>query len=301
MKTKNMYILAIGIPSLVFLIFLVMIPFVFFFYSPFVAVSIVSGLIITGLLLCIQNIPEYHMGKFHKFSKVIKIQKSRNQRFNYRKAKYAFSCAHAIIEILLERYEIIMTQDEILKHAGYKKVGMTSWELEETLNSIFAQRGLSLQAKTNYFTTYSQLFEAIQQGKGVIVMFMNHFSEEGFSSKANYPHFALLNNINMSSEEGKNRVILTSPIFSSNGHKDFTPGKYEGEIIIPFQEFQERFYASSKFINHLEYKQTKTENAWTNIWNKFLNFLFIFAFYIGYCLTVLKPGLAIFVEPVEKK
>ncbi len=298
MKTKNLYILGVGIISLVLLIFLGGIPFVCFFYSPFVALSIVLICSIIGLIVYMINIPEYHMGKFHTYPNTITIQKSRKQRFMYHQSQYSFSCGHAVIQMLLERHGIIMNQDDILKISGDKTLGVTSWELESTLNEIFVQKGLPLQARSNYFTTYSQLFHAIQQEKAVIVMFINHYHEEGFSSYANYPHFALLNTITMSSEESKNRAILTSPSFGPYGNKNFSSGEYEGEIVIPLQQFQERFYASSKFLNHLEYKPTHTKNRWRNGWNRFLNFLFICAFYVGYCIKILKPGLAIFVEPV---
>lgn len=301
MKTKHLYILAIGLMSLLFFLFLGVLPFLLFVYSPWIAVSIVLALGIGGLILYMRNIPAYHMDKFYAPLPITKIEKPEKLRFTYRESKYSFSCGQAVIQMVLEHHGIIMTQDQILEISGDKTLGATSWELEEALNTIFHEKGLALKARTNYFTTYAQLFDAVHKRKAVIVMFINHFTEKGFSSQANYPHFALLNYINMSSEEQKNRVILTSPGSAVHGNKNFAPGEYEGEIVIPFQQFQERFYVSSKFLNHLEYKPTYTKSRWRNGWNRFLNLLFIFSFYISYCTRVLKPGLAIFVESVERK
>jgi hypothetical protein len=203
--------------------------------------------------------------------------------------------------MVLEKHGIIMDQNEILKMAGDKKRGMVPWEMESTLNKIFAKNNAMLRARINYFTTYSQLFDAVQKGKSVIVMFMNHFSEKGYSLYANYPHFAVLNKITMSAKEEKNRVILTSPTFAVDGNKNYTLGRNPGEIIIPLDEFQERFYGITEHFNKIEGKPTKNLKRLRTVWHKLLNCLLIFGFYIGYCLRIVKPGLAIIVESVYTK
>jgi len=202
--------------------------------------------------------------------------------------------------MIMKRYDIEISQEQIFKESGYKKAGMIHTELEETLNDIFFRKALDLHAEINYYATYSQLFDAIQQDKMVIVMYMNHFTEEGYSDNAQYPHYALLNHINMSTKEEKNKAVLTSPSFGS-GNKNFTSGKYEGEITMPLDEFLSRIYPENYLLNYVEHKKTQTESAQINIWHKFLNFLFKFALYTGYCTRIVKPGLVIIVEPKNKK
>jgi len=284
MKTKNLFILAVGFFSLLFIIILIIIPFLLFINHLWTAISIVLALSIIGMILYMINIPGYKMHKFHDHEVVKKIKKMKGIRYIYRTPELTFSCGQAVIQMKLERYDIFMTQEEILKMSGDKSLGTSPWEIEETLNKIFAQRKLELRARINYYTRYSQLFNQVQRDRGVIVMFMNQFHKEGYSLNANYPHFALVNYINMSSNPDKNKVVLTNPSYSSQKNPYFEPGKHEGEIRIPFQEFQERFYIRQKYINLLRFKPTVGVRPWyKKVWNVFLNFLFIFAMYVGYC------------------
>ncbi|EKD25387.1 MAG: hypothetical protein ACD_80C00073G0003 [uncultured bacterium (gcode 4)] len=301
MKTKHLYVLTIGLFSFLFILIAVVIPCMFVYYSPVIGASLACGLTLIGILLYIKNNPRHHMRRFNDYPPAMEDRKSKAEKFSYHRSEYPFSCGHAAMQMLLVKHGIIMTQDEILEYGGDPTLGVTSWDLEETLNKIFLQRKVALKARINNFTTCSQLFDALQKDTGVIVMYINNFNEKDFSSEANYPHFALLNKINMSNQKYMNKVVLTSPSFSPDGNKNFRPGKYEGEIIIPFEEFQGRFYASSQFLNCLEYKPICTDSDGKNELNYFTNLLFILLFYIGYCTTILKPGLAIFIEPTEKK
>lgn len=295
-KTKKLYILGIGLIVVMFIWYLVVVPIVAFFYSFIVALALVAVPMILGVVLYAWNVPKHYKGKFYEHPTVTKIQKSRSRRFIYRKPLYSFSCAHAVIEMILKRHDVEISQEEIFRDSGYKKAGMIHTELEDTLNDLFFRKALDLKAKINYFTTYSQLFDAIQQDKIVIVMYINHFTEEGYSTQSQYPHYALLNHINMSIKEEKNKAVLTSPTFGK-GNKNFAPGKYEGEIVMSLDEFVSRIYPEDYFLRHMEHKKTQTENARINIWHKFLNFLFKFGIYTGYCTRIVKPGLTIIIEP----
>ncbi|MEI6672021.1 MAG: hypothetical protein WCL02_01310 [bacterium] len=299
MKTKHLFFIAIGIISFLFLLVFIILP-VISFYSPKTGVSIFFLLILIAVLLYVFNMPGHKIHLFHHHAPVIKLRLPK-LRFTYRKSTYPFSCGHATIQMILEQYKVIMTQDEILEMSGDKNLGITPWEAKETLNKIFIKKELPLMARINQFTTYAQLFNSLQKGKGVIVMFLNHFREENFSSKSHYPHFALLNYIHKSDKENESKVVLTSPSYIDGGNENFKPGKYEGEIVMSLQEFQERFYTSLRFLNNLEYKPTHTQKKWVNRWHRFLNILFIFIFYIGYSTLLLKPGIAIFIETINEK
>lgn len=302
MKTKNLYILGKGLVIL-FLLIIFVIPSILwhlgFLYS---AIGIVTVLVCICVFLYMFNNPENYMNKFLGYDeKDVRIHKLVTKKYVYHRSVTPFSCGHANIQMVLEKYGIVMSQNQILKIAGDEKRGMMSWEVESTLNDILLKRGLQIRARVNYYTTHVELFDAIQKGDSVIVLFMNNFNEKGYSSHAHYPHFALLNNINMSSEKRKDRVILTSPTFTVDGNKNYISGRNIGEIIIPFTEFQKRFYANSEFLNIVEYYPTQNGNILYRTWNKFLNVLFIFGLYIGYCTRIVKPGLAIFVEPIGKR
>jgi len=302
MKTKNLYVLAVGFFSVLFIIFIIVVPFLMFIQHIWTAIAIVLAFVIVGLVIYMINVPGYKMHKFHDHDVVVKIKKLQGLRYTYCKAKYEFSCGQAVIQMQLEQYGIHVTQDEILEISGDKSLGTTPWEMEEIFNKIFSKKKLPLRARIHYYTKYSQLFDQVHKDRGVIVMFINQFHEDGYSSKASYPHFALLNYINMSSITEKNKVVLTNPSYSDETNPHFKPGKYKGEIEIPCQDFQERFYISQKHLNRLRYKPTRGMLPWyKKWWNRGLNFLFIFAMYVGYCTKILKPGLAIFIEPVEKK
>ena len=301
MKTKHLYILGIGLVFLLLFIFLVLVPVLWWLEYVYLALGIVVGFITISVPLYVFNAPWYYMGRFHDHDGDIKIQKSVTQQYTYHRSLYPFSCGHANIQMILERYGIQMTQDQILKMAGDKKLGMMPWEIKKTLNNIFLKKEVSAKARINYFTTYAQLFDATQKGKAVIVMFMNHFSEKGYSLYANYIHYAAVNKITMSGENLKNRIILTSPTFTPDGNKHYTPGRNMGEIIIPLDEFQGRFYIDSEYFHNVEIKRTKNLKRLHAGWHNFLNLLFIYGLYIGYCTRIMKPGLAIIVESVEKK
>jgi hypothetical protein len=302
MKTRDLYVLGVVLMISLLVIFLVLIPVLWWFDYVYLSAFIVVCFGSVGIVLYVCNAPGYYMGRFHTHDdEEIKIQKSNTQQYNYHRSVYSFSCGHANIQMVLERYGVMMTQDQILKIAGDKKLGMMPWEIKETLNDIFLKKGIAAKARISYFTTYAQLFDAVQKGKAVIVMFVNHFSEEGYSLYANYPHFAVLNKITMNAKKEKNRVILTSPTFATNGNKNYTLGRNPGEIIIPLEEFQERFYATTEHFHNVESKPTKNLKRLRTGWHKFLNFLFVFGLYIGYCIRIVKPGLSIIVESVEKK
>lgn len=299
MKTKHLFFIAIGIISFLFILVFVFLPF-FSLYFPKTGVSIFLLIIVVIMMFYMFNMPDKKNHIFHDHGPVVKI-KLPKLRFAYRKSTYPFSCGHATIQMALERHNIIMTQDEILEMSGDKNLGMTPWETKETLNKIFIKKEVPLIASINQFTTYTQLFNALHKGKGVIVMFINHFREENYSPQSHYPHFALLNYINKSSEDCESKVVLTSPSYVDGGNKNFKPGEYEGEIVMPLQEFQERFYTNFRYLNSLEYKPIHTPKVWVNRWHRVLNILFIFVFYIGYFTSLLKPGIAIFIEPINER
>lgn len=139
------------------------------------------------------------MHKFYDDVVRTKIKKVKALKYSYSKAKYPFSCGQSVIQMYFEKNGILMDQDEIIKLSGDKTLGTSPWEMEETLNKICKEKKLSYKARLEYYTPYSHLFDAIAAGNGVIVMFINQFYEEGYSSTASYPHFALLNYINMGS------------------------------------------------------------------------------------------------------
>ena len=124
---------------------------------------------------------------------------------------------------------------------------------------------------------------------------MSHFIQKGFSSKATYPHFALLNHINIE----ENKVTLVVPSSEYVQHKMDNPE--QGEAILSIEEFHRRFYADNKYLKRLEYKPTQTENYLRNIWNHSINIVFRSVFIFAYYIKFLKPGIAIFVEPIEEK
>ena len=265
------------------------------------------------------------MHKFYDDVVRTKIKKVKALKYSYSKAKYPFSCGQSVIQMYFEKNGILMDQDEIIKLSGDKTLGTSPWEMEETLNKICKEKKLSYKARLEYYTPYSHLFDAIAAGNGVIVMFINQFYEEGYSSTASYPHFALLNYINMGSalmeedepnkkskerkkivkkeEEKKKKsgkVILTNPSFFLGENPYLTQGKYDGEVKMFISEFQERFYMSQKHLNRLRYKPTRKFNFFVKNRNRILNFFFIVAFYVGYCTKVCKPGTAIFIEKIKK-
>ncbi len=297
MKTKQLLQLGIGLLSCIFLLMCIGVPAIFFWVSPYIAIGIVLALVSIGFMLYMMNFPSYQTNKFYRFDPVFK--KPGNMRFTYRKSEYLFSCGQAAQQMLLQKHGIYMSQDEILAIAGEKTLGTTHWEIEDTLNQIFIQKGVPLIARINYYTNYAQLFDEMHKRRGVIVMFINHFNEKGFSSHSMYPHFALLTSINSSNDAEKNKVILTSPSYSRSGNICFESGRYEGEIKMSLQEFRERFYADSKFLKDLEYKPICTPSRWRNMIHRFQNSLFVFGFYIAYATKILKPGIAICID--EKK
>jgi hypothetical protein len=296
MKTKNLYIIGIGIISLLFLIILVVIPFLIFFQHIWIAISMVLALSIIGLLLYMINSPGSKMNMFYNNEKVEKIRNHTSHRFTYRKPKYPFSCGQAAVGMLLENCGITITEDEILALSGDKTLGTTAQELRDALNTIFAERNIPFEAKVHNYTHQTALSDCLERGF-VIVMYINEFHEDGYPAESNYPHFALVNGIN--SSEGW--IQLTIPAFSPEKNPAFKMGMPEGEVRMPlFPEFQERFYMG-RYLKKLRYKPTIGIHPWyTRWWNYCLNFLFIFAMYIGYCTKILKPGLAICVEPVDK-
>ncbi|MCX6824997.1 MAG: hypothetical protein NTY80_02120 [candidate division SR1 bacterium] len=288
MKTKRLLPIAIGIFSLLCIIIFVGIPMTFV-YDPWAGAFVLMVIMLIAYMVYVKNRPDAYMQKFHTR---IDHPNPRAERYSYYKSKYSFSCGHAAMQMILEKYDIAIDQDNILALSGDKTLGITSWEVEETLNNIFFFKyGGSLKARTKYFATSGELFHAIQKGQGVIVMYINTFNEQGFSSEAAYPHFALLNYIS------ENKVVLTSPTFAPNGHARFNPGQFEGEIVLSLDEFKERFYAHPRFLNRLEYKPILNDNSYRNVLNYCTNILFIFIFYMAYCCRILKPGLAIIVEP----
>ena len=278
MKTKNLYILGIGIISLLFIIILVVIPFLIFFQHIWIAISIVLALCIVGLLLYMINSPGGKMNMFYTNEKVEKTIKLTSHRFTYHKPKYPFSCGQAALVMLLENCGIHMTQDAILALSGDKTLGTTAQELCNTLNTIFSKRSVPFAARLQNYTHQTALNDGLERGF-VIVMYINEFHENGYPAGSNYPHFALVNSIN--SSEGW--IQLTIPAFSPEMNPNFKKGLPEGEVRMPlFPEFQERFYMG-RHLKRLRYKPTVGISPWYILWwNCFFNFLFIFAMYVGY-------------------
>lgn len=325
MKTKNLYVLAVGVFSILLILILIVVPFFLFIDHLWTASTIVSVLIILGLVLYMINMPGHKMHKFYDYVPITTIKKVKALKYSYSKAKYPFSCGQSVIQMYLEKVGVLMDQDEIIKLSGDKALGTSPWEMEETLNKIFKEKELPYKARLEYCTPYSHLFDAIAAGNGVIVMFINQFHEEGYSSTASYPHFALLNYINIGSEvivdeepkkkrkekkkvvkkdeekkKKSGKIILTNPSFSLGRNPHFAQGKYDGEVKMPIPEFQERFYMGQKCLNRLRHKPTRKFNFFVRNGNRILNFFFIAAFYVGYCMKVLKPGTAIFIEKVKQ-
>jgi len=301
MKIKNLYVIAIGVFSFLFIVFLVIVPF-FLFYSYFwTATTIVLVLVIILLIIYIINTPGHKMQNFYNHDPIVKIQKLIGQKFNYKKSKYRFLCSSSILQMVLEKHGIHKSHDEILSLSGNNELGTTAEELQKILNEIFVKNSSPLCARIQYETTYSQLFDAIINNESVIVMFINSFYEKGYSSKASYPHFGLLNYIDLSSIKTQNgKVVITNPSFSEGISPHFVSGKYEGEIVMSVHEFQERFYMTQKYFKRLRHKPTSTLNIFVNNWNRIINFLFIFAMYVGYCTKTIQPGLAIFIGSMKK-
>ncbi len=295
MKTKNLYVLAIGFFSLLTIVFVGIIPFLMCNHYPWVAVSIFLFFVIIGIILYMTNIPGYKMHKLYEDEEIKQFKRFQGLQYKYYPAKYSYACGPSIIQTILDKYGITITQDEIMKSAGDMRFGMTPWEIEYTLNDLFRRHNKPFIARMQWYTTYMQLFNAVHKGMEVIVLFINQFCEPEFPKIASYPHFALVSYIKINQDQKKNKVVLLSPSFSGI-NPYFKAGKYKGEVEMSIEEFQGRFYMSQKHLNRLRYKPTQTRNVLLNNWNRILNILFIFAFYVGYCTKILKPGLAIFVH-----
>ncbi|MFA6256413.1 MAG: hypothetical protein WC606_04480 [Candidatus Absconditabacterales bacterium] len=235
------------------------------------------------------------MHRFYDYEEKKEKKNIKKIRFRYRKQDYEFSCGQAVMQMKLERYGIQMTQDEIIAISGDKNLGTSHWEIESGLNQIFLLHNKLLRARISFYTSYAQIVDHLSRERGVIVLFMSHFLQKGFSSKATYPHFALLNHISFT----ENKVTLVVPSSDYVQHKK--DGPEEGEALLSIEEFHHRFYAENKYLKRLEYKPNQTGNYVKNVWNRSVNLLFRAVFIFAYYTKILKPGIAIFVEPVEEQ
>ena len=114
MKTKNLYIIAVGVFSLLLVLVVFVVPFLLFFSYFWTATTIVLSLVVVLLVIYINNIPGHKMYKFYNHEPIVKIRKLNGQKFTYKKPKYPFSCGHAALQMVLEKYGIEKTQEEIL-------------------------------------------------------------------------------------------------------------------------------------------------------------------------------------------
>ena len=283
--------------------FLIFICFAVFFL--FVVLPISLDLFWTVGVLCVicaivvhialSNSPKASFLRFYDYDKKEYVPHLKKVGFSYRHQDYEFSCGQTTMQMKLEKEGICMSQDEIIAICGDKNFGTSHWEIEEGLNQIFERYGKPLRAKIRFYTSYTQIMEHLLKERGIIVLYMSHFIQKGFTSKATYPHFALLNHISLA----ENKVTLVVPSSPEVKHK--VNGTDEGEAILSLEEFHRRFYADVKYLKRLEYKPIATKNMIKNIWNYWINLMFKGVFILAYYSKILKPGIAIFIDQIPTK
>jgi hypothetical protein len=298
MKIKTLKVL-FGI-FLVFVAFCIAAEILLLIVNHWAIVLIANACIaVFGMYLFFKNNPETSLHRFYdeRHYHKIRLKLPKKLNFTYKKQDYEFSCGPTVMQIKLERYGIFLSQREIMEFAGDKNFGTSPWEMTRTLNMIFTQYEKPFCARISYYTTCAELEKNIFEERGVIVLFISNFQQDGFTNNANYPHFGILSFISLAED----KVILVAPSSEYTRHGE----SEEGEVIMSRDEFHHRFYGDMKHLKTLEYKPTLLNQSYTRrkhtrrknqIWNLVCRWVVMFA----YITKIIKPGLAIIIEPVEK-
>lgn len=262
----------------------------------FSELTIALNVIIILVLMYVffSNSPRASLHQFYDYTKQPKGNKHHRLRFQYRKQDHEFSCGQAVMQMKLERYGIFMSQDEIMQFTGDKNLGTSHWEIAQALNEIFSLHQKPLRARIYSYSSYALLEKQVLSGRGAIVLFMSKFNQQGFTENASYPHFALLSYISLL----ENKVILTTPSSEFVNHGDSE--QEAGELVMTIEEFHHRFYAHTHYLKCLEYKPTMRKLFWRRTYHRFLNLMFRGVVFFAYYTKILKPGIAIIIEPVKE-
>ena len=252
-------------------------------------------IVIVFMYLYFANSPRASLHRFYDYTTIRKWKRPIKLHFRYRKKKYEFNCAQSVMGINLEKIDIHMSEDELMKFAGDTDLGTSHWEIESTLNMIYKQKGKPFRARISYYTTCSELERQIVEGHGAIILFHSSFQQKGFTLRATYPHFALVSYISLS----KNKVVLVSPSSDHVHHGDNQ--NEEGEVELSRDDFLHRFYADTRHLKLIEYLPTMISYPYRKRWNQLINLIFRGVFIFAYYTKILKPGIAIITEPTDKK
>ncbi len=248
-------------------------------------------IIVFWMYLFFKNNPKTSLHRFyderHDNNK-LRLKLPQKLKFSYKKQDFEFSCGPTVMQMKLEKYGIFLSQQEIMEFAGDKSFGTSPWEIVRTLNMIFKQYEKDFRARISYYTTCAELEKNILEERGVIVLFISNFQQAGFTNNANYPHFAILSFISLA----ENKVVLVAPSSDYTYHGE----SEEGEVTMSRDEFHHRFYGDMMHLKTLEYKPTINHTRKNRVWNLVCRGVVIFA----YITKIIKPGLAIIIEPVEK-